>query len=194
MNQLNPIIQSKSHTPASPSINLYFTFLSTAFVCLCSTWLAGDSKLQKKSHNFSGWPRDTGNLKNKQKQFVTLMKKINQNLWCWLTKSSRVLVWVSGKYGLTEFSLEVDGKWCIVFCVNFKKMPVNQIYFTHHVKWTKDYDITSRGQIKYWYWHMKWDTCKKTTDKTTDNRPWGNLELKFQSTETNLACITDKFK
>ena len=132
-----------------------------------------------------------GKVKKKQRQFVTLMKKINQNLWCWLTKSSRVLVWVSGKYGLTEFSLEVHGKWCIVFCVNFKKMPVNQIYSTHHVKWTKDYDLTSRGQIKYWYWHMKWDTCKKTTDKTTDNRPWGNLELKFQSTETNLACITD---
>ena len=63
MNQLNPIIQSKSHTPASPSINLYFTFLSRAFVCLCSTWLAGDSKLQKKSHNFSGCARDTGKLK-----------------------------------------------------------------------------------------------------------------------------------
>ena len=151
-------------------------------------------KVAKKIAQFFRMGTGYGKVKKKQRQFVTLMKKINQNLWCWLTKSSRVLVWVSGKYGLTEFSLEVDGKWCIVFCVNFKKMPVNQIYFTHHVKWTKDYDLTSRGQIKYWYWHMKWDTCKKTTDKTTDNRPWGNLELKFQSTETNLACITDKFK
>ena len=128
MNQLNPIIQSKSHTPAYPSINLYFIFLSRAFVCLCSTWLAGDSKLQKKITQFFRMGTGYRKVKKKQRQFVTLMKKINQNLWCWLTKSSRVLVWVSGKYGLTEFGLEVDGKWCIVFCVHFKKMPVNQIY------------------------------------------------------------------
>ena len=79
MNQLNPIIQSKSHTPASPSINLHFIFLSRAFVCLCSTWLAGDSKLQKKSHNFSGWARDTGKL-----------KKNKGNLWLSWKRSTKI--------------------------------------------------------------------------------------------------------
>ena len=81
MKQRNPIIQSKSHTPASPSINLYFTFLSRAFVCLCSTWLAGDSKLQNKSHNFSGWARDTGKFKKKNKGNLWHLWKRSTNIY-----------------------------------------------------------------------------------------------------------------
>ena len=71
MKQRNPIIQSKSHTPASPSINLYFTFLSKSFCLFVFNLTCRWFKVAKQIAQF--FRMGTG--------YGKVLKKNKGNLW-----------------------------------------------------------------------------------------------------------------